>query len=242
MRNRLVNIMEIVSREKLSYEDFLVQYDGKHAEWMNGEVIIRPAASVRHQSVIIFLVKLLDTYVEFHSLGKVLVAPFQTKLGQDLPGREPDLLFIASANLDRLKPAYLGGPADVVVEIISPESIGRDRGKKFVEYESAGVSEYWLIDPLREQADFYRLGADDRYHPVLPDDDGIYRSEVVKDFWLRVSWLWQEPMPPILEVWKEIDLPIKALRGCAKGEKLTENLLESRKEDLELEEAKWRTQ
>ena len=33
---------------------------------------------------------------------------------------------------------------------------------------------------------------------------------------------------------------IKALRGCAKGTKLTEKLLESRKEDLELEEAKWR--
>ena len=35
--------------------------------------------------------------------------------------------------------------------------------------------------------------------------------------------------------------PIKALRGCAKGERLTEKLLESRKEDLELEEAKWGT-
>ena len=33
---------------------------------------------------------------------------------------------------------------------------------------------------------------------------------------------------------------IRALRGCAKGTNLTEKLLESRKEDLELEEAKWR--
>ena len=156
--------------------------------------------------VIIFLVKLLDTYVEFHSLGKVLVAPFQTKLGQDRPGREPDLLFVASANLDRLKPTYLDGAADVAVEIISSESINRDRGEKFVEYESAGVLEYWLIDPIREQADFYQLGADDRYHPVLPDSEGIYRSEVVEGFWLRVSWLWEDPMPPILEVWKEMNL------------------------------------
>ena len=34
--------------------------------------------------------------------------------------------------------------------------------------------------------------------------------------------------------------PIKTLRGCAKGLKLTEKLLESRREDLELEEAKWK--
>ncbi|MFC1714153.1 Uma2 family endonuclease [Candidatus Poribacteria bacterium] len=198
--------MKTVSTEKLSYDDFLVQYDGKHAEWVNGEVIMTPAASERHQSIAIFIVNLLNPYVELHKLGKVLIAPFQTKLGQDLPGREPDLLFVASGNLDRMKPTYLDGPADMAVEIISPESINRDRGEKFVEYESAGVSEYWLIDPIREQADFYRFGADDHYHPVLPDDNGIYHSEAVKGFWLRVSWLWEDPMPPILEVWKELNL------------------------------------
>jgi len=37
----------------------------------------------------------------------------------------------------------------------------------------------------------------------------------------------------------EVD-PIKALRGCAKGSNLTEKLLASRREDLELEAAKWR--
>jgi len=33
---------------------------------------------------------------------------------------------------------------------------------------------------------------------------------------------------------------IKALKGCARESNLTEKLLESRKKDLELEEAKWR--
>ncbi len=205
-RNRTVNAMEVVSAGKLSYEDFLVQYDGKHAEWVNGEAIMTPAASAKHQDIGSFLESLLRTYVESQNLGRLLRSPFQMKVGSDLPGREPDLLFVASVNLDRLKSTYLDGPADVAIEIISPESINRDRGEKFVEYESAGVLEYWLLDPIREQADFYRLGADDRYHPVLPDDEGIYRSEVVKGFWLRVSWLWQEPMPPILEAWKELNL------------------------------------
>jgi len=198
--------VETVSTEKISYEDFLVQYDGKHAEWIDGRVIMTPSESAQHQSILGFIAILLSTYVELHGLGKVLTSLFQVKLGQDLPGREPDLLFVASENLDRMRPMYLDGPADMVVEVISPESINRDRGEKLVEYEAAGVSEYWLIDPIREQADFYRLGADAHYHPVLPDGDGIYHSEVVKGFWLRVSWLWQTPMPPILEVWKELNL------------------------------------
>ena len=193
-------------KEKLSYEDFLAQYEGTRAEWVDGEIIMVPPASERHQNIIGFLVNLLRPYVESKNLGEVLLAPFQMKLGTDSPGREPDLLYVASAHLDRLKDTYLDGPADMVIEIISKESINRDRGEKFVEYEAAGVSEYWLIDPIRKQAEFYRLGEDKHYHPVLPDDAGIYHSEAVAGFWLRVSWLWQEPLPPVLKVWRELDL------------------------------------
>ena len=215
---KLVNVMKTVPselnstnskaelKEKLSYEDFLAQYEGKRAEWVNGEVVMAPPASARHQDIVGFIANLIRPYVESRNLGKVFLAPFQMKLGPDLPGREPDLLYVASDHFDRLKDTHLDGPADMVVEIISKESINRDRGEKFVEYEAAGVSEYWLIDPICEQADFYRLGADNHYHLVLPDDEGIYRSEAVKGFWLKVSWLWQEPMPPVLKACRELGL------------------------------------
>ena len=93
----------------------------------------------------------------------------------------------------------------MIIEIISKESRSRDRGDKFYEYESAGISEYWLIDPIRQQAEFYRIGTDNRYHSILPDSEGIYRSEVIKGFWLSVSWLWKEPLPSVLDVWLEIN-------------------------------------
>jgi len=192
--------------QKLAYEDFLAQYADTRAEWVDGEVIMVPPASEQHQDIIGFLVNFLRPYVESRNLGKVLIAPFQMRLGQDLPGREPDILYVTSDHLSHLKDTYLDGPADVTVEIISKESINRDRGEKFVEYEAAGVSEYWLIDPIRQEAQFYRRGADNHYHAVLLDNDGIFHSEVIAGFWLRVSWLWQEPLPPVLEVWKELNL------------------------------------
>jgi Uma2 family endonuclease len=194
-------------KEKMSYEDFLAWCDeDTWAEWVDGEVIMVSPASRRHQDIVRFLVNLLSLHVESHDLGTILIAPFQMKLGEDMPGREPDLLYVASAHLDRLKNTYLDGPADMVVEIISEESIGRDRGEKFVEYETAGILEYWLIDPIREQAEFYRIGTDNHYHPVMPDDEGIYHSEAVEGLWVRVSWLWQEPLPPVLEVCRELNL------------------------------------
>jgi Uma2 family endonuclease len=87
------------------------------------------------------------------------------------------------------------GPADLVIEIMSPEGEERDRATKFVEYEAAGVPEYWLIDLLRHEAYFNVLGEDGRYHLRLPAPDGTYVSPVLEGFRLRPDWLWREPLP-----------------------------------------------
>lgn len=123
---------------------------------------------------------------------------------QDI-GWEPDLLFIAKEHLDRLTEAYLDGPADLVVGIVSPESGPRDRGEKYYEYEAAGVREYWLIDPDRQQAEFYRLNQEKKRYELIPPE-GVYRSQVVPGFWLKVSWLWQRPLPRVLDVLRELKL------------------------------------
>lgn len=114
-----------------------------------------------------------DTWAEWVD-GEVVM-----RLAELRRGREPDLLFIAKEHLDRLTEAYLDGPADLVVGIVSPESGPRDRGEKYYEYEAAGVREYWLIDPDRQQAEFYRLNKQKRYELIPLDAQGIYRSEVI---------------------------------------------------------------
>jgi Uma2 family endonuclease len=166
-------------------------------------VIILTRASDRHQLLVGFLIHLFQHFVEAHQRGVVLTAPFQMSLGPDLPGRAPDVLFIASEHLDRLKNVYLDGPADLVVEIISRNSRARDRGEKFYEYEQGGVREYWLLDYLRRQAEFYQLGSEGIYRLVPADTNSIYRCAVLDGLWLKVEWLWQEPLPLLLSVLKE---------------------------------------
>jgi Uma2 family endonuclease len=192
---------------KMTYEEFLAWADeDTRAEWVDGEVVLLSPSSNRHQMLAGFLTALLRTFSETHQLGTVLSAPFQMKTGPDLPGREPDILFIAREHLDRLKNVYLDGPADLVVEIISPDSRGRDRGEKFYEYEQGGVREYWLLDYLRRQAEFYQRGADGIFRLVPVGEDDIYRSAVLEGLWLKVDWLWQEPLPPLLTVLREWQL------------------------------------
>ncbi len=186
---------------KMSYEEFLAWADEDTlAEWVNGEVIMLSPASYPHQDLRDFLVVVLRIYVETRHLGRVLSAPFQMKLERS--GREPDLLFVSRERMDIVRHTYLDGPADLAVEIVSPESVARDRGEKFVEYEAAGVREYWLLDPERRRAEFYQLGADNRYQFALPDAEGIYRSKVVPGFWLRIDWLWERPL--VLDALREL--------------------------------------
>jgi Uma2 family endonuclease len=188
---------------RMSYEEFLARADeDTRAEWVDGEVIVMSPASDRHQDLVRFLTSLLSFAVEAHNLGVIRPAPFQMKTGPDLPGREPDLLFIARSHLDRLKENHLDGPADLVIEVISPESRSRDRGEKFYEYEQGGVREYWLIDPQRKRAEFYSLGKGSIYLPVSVGEDGLFRSAVLKGLELQVDWFWQEPLPPLLTVLK----------------------------------------
>jgi Uma2 family endonuclease len=187
---------------KISYEDFLACYEDTFAEWVDGRVIMSPPVSFKHQDIVGFLESLLQFYVVSRKFGKILMDPFQMKL--DKSGREPDIIYISAQHLDRLKDLYLDGPADMVVEVISKESRHRDTVKKMKEYESAGILEYWLMDPIRKQAKFYRLGTDNLYHQVPLDNEDIYHSEVIAGFWLKVSWLWQEPLP-LLEAWQEIN-------------------------------------
>lgn len=196
-----------VPAKKLTYEEFLAWCDeDTWAEWVNGEVIVLSPASRRHQELVAFLSRVLGIFIEARDLGVLLSAPFQMKTGPDLPGREPDLLFVAKGRLDLLKGTYLDGPADLVVEITSAESRLRDRGEKFAEYELGGVKEYWLIDFERKEADFYWLDERGRYRLQEPDQEGIYHSRVLPGFWLKVGWLWQEPLPAVLEMLKELKL------------------------------------
>lgn len=190
----------------VSFEEFLAWADeDTHAEWVDGEVILMSPSSVRDLDLTAFLLRLLTEFVEPRQLGRVFIHGLVMRLANRPSGREPDVLFVANEHADRLRETYLDGPADLVVEIVSLDSVGRDRREKLSEYEASGVPEYWLIDPLRQEAVFYQLGSDGRYRPGRIDAAGFYHALVLPGFRLRVSWLWQRPLPCIAEVAREIE-------------------------------------
>lgn len=100
------------------------------------------------------------------------------------------------------QPDTLSNPPASFFEIVSPGRVARERGEKFEEYGKDSVSEYWLIEPEREQVELYRLGANRCYYTVLPQE-GKLHSIVMEGLSLRPDWLWATPHPRILAVLKE---------------------------------------
>lgn len=184
---------------RMGYEEFLSwQGEGQHVEWVNGEVVEMPPIAGDHDTVSHFLHRVLGEFLEEHPVGVLRHDPFQMKTAPNLPGRAPDFLIVRNENLDRLHDTYLEGPADLVIEIVSPGSRVTDAIDKLAEYERGGVPEYWLIDPSRKSARFFRLDTRRRYVEAQPDSGDRYESVSLTGLWIHVAWLWE--LPPVRAV------------------------------------------
>lgn len=180
-------------------EVYLRDYAGTHHEWVRGSVIQMTPVSLQHTALVDYLRDLLRTYFTLTGAGRVLGEPFVMALETSGAYREPDLQVILEGNPGRLTETAMHGPADLCVEVVSAESVARDYGDKFEEYEKGGVREYWIIDPLRQEAHFYALQPSGLYARTLPDAEGIYRTPLVPRLALHVPTLWGDPLPTIVE-------------------------------------------
>ena len=181
----------------MTYDEFLALPDHAHAEWVRGEVTIFVPPTIRHQRIAFFLATLLAWYARRFKLGEVLMAPVEMRLAARGSSRDPDILFVATTHLDRFSAARLDGPADLVVELLSDDSVARDRREKLAEYEAAGVAEYLIVDPRpgREGVDLHRLTGAGVYQRVPPDATGRVHLATLPGFWLDPAWLRQDPLP-----------------------------------------------
>lgn len=180
--------------------------ENKHVEWVNGEAILFMPPNTRHQRIVHFLNLLLGTFLQVFRYGEVFEAPYAMRISPTGSIREPDLLFVAKENAHLIGEFRLNGPADLVIEVISTESVSRDRGDKFYEYQSGGVREYWVIDPRPglTRADFWVLAEDGRFQPVPISADGTYLSTVLPNFKLDVISLLSDSLPSPLKAAAEM--------------------------------------
>ncbi|MCI0694616.1 Uma2 family endonuclease [candidate division KSB1 bacterium] len=184
--------------ELLTFEQFcdLIHEDQK-ADLIKGVIYMQSPPSDLHEALFAFLFPLLTNFVRHKKLGIVRGSKSAVRLGEN-DGPEPDIMFVSKERQHIVKHAYVDGAPDLIVEIISPSTAHIDRVKKKNQYAEFGVREYWMIDPNRQIAEFLR-NHDGKWEPITLSAEGVFRSQAVPEFWMRVDWLWAEELPDPLE-------------------------------------------
>ena len=140
-----------------SADDYL-NLDTNHlVEFSHGIVEVLPMPSDKHQAIVGYLFSLLMALAQRLG-GSARTAPLRLQLWEGKI-REPDLLFLASAQDPRRQEAMWMG-ADLVMEVISPDDPNRDLVKKRFEYARAGIPEYWIVDPRTDSILVLELDGD----------------------------------------------------------------------------------
>ena len=192
----------------MTEEEFLESCDEDvRTEFIDGRIIVHSPASIRHGDESLFVVWLVRLFVDKHDLGRVWSDNVQVRLRQGLR-RVPDMLFVSKENTRvKITATEIHGAPDLVVEIVSPDSVDRDWRDKFHEYEKAKVKEYWIIDPGNQRLEIYGLSDKGKYE-AQAKARGIVKSKVLPGFWLKSEWLWQDPLPNVIAVAKELKIKI----------------------------------
>lgn len=174
-------------RVKLTYRDLvLFPDDGKRHELVDGEHYVTPSPSTRHQQVLTQLLLDLGNYLREHNVGRVFPAPCDVVLSQ-FDVVEPDLLVVTREAAERITEANIQGAPDLVVEILSPSTKGRDRVLKLRLYEKFGVCEYWIVDPAAGTIEVLRLAEGRLVAGETLAGDGILTSPLFPDLEIRLS-------------------------------------------------------
>ena len=142
--------------KRWTYEEYYRLDDDQRHEIIDGKLLMAPAPDMWHQDWSLNLTLLIATHVKHHNLGKVFVAPFDVVLDSENTV-QPDLIFVATANLGIIKQRAIFGVPDLLVELISPSSVRRDRYDKKELYARFGVKEYWMGDPANKSLEILTL-------------------------------------------------------------------------------------
>ncbi len=196
-----IPILGKIIAEDIPYEEFLeTDYGDIHVEWVHGKVIEMPGVDEKHDDILRYLDRLFSIFFEYYGGGRVLRDPMLMRIKEVGVSRSPDIQILLPENLGLLKGLQVIGASDLVIEVVSKDSERIDRIQKLEEYERAGVKEYWIIDPIHEEALFYQLNSEGLYERQTPNEHERYYCGVVKGLWIAIPTLWQKPIPTASDI------------------------------------------
>ena len=163
--------MPLPKSNTYTIDDIYALPEGQRAELIDGQIYDMAPPSPMHQELVMELSATLRDYIKKNGGScKVYPATFAVFLNEDDRNYvEPDISVICdSSKVDNR--GYQGAP-DFIIEIVSPSSQRMDYLTKLFKYRTAGVREYWIVNPLQRTVQVYSFeGTEDSTQYSFDDE------------------------------------------------------------------------
>ena len=154
--------------------------DGSRHEIIDGELVVTPAPSFRHQRIVGGLYRRIAAYLADHPFADVLLAPADVPFSHDT-SLQPDLFVVPLVGGRKPRSWSDAGRLLLAVEVLSPSSMRTDRYRKRPRYQREQVPECWIVDGDARVVERWR-----------PDDD---LPEIERE---EVRWQPDSSFPPLV--------------------------------------------
>jgi Uma2 family endonuclease len=177
------------TNQLLTYEDYLALPEMmQRYEIIDGEMIMSPAPTSKHQLVVGSLYRSLHSLVRRWRLGVVLLSPLDIIIHRvpRLRTRQPDLIFVSRERQAIIHDQIEGGP-DLVIEVLSPSDTRRVIERKLEDYRRIGVRECWMVSIEGETVEVLKLSARGVRRLGLYGPGDVVRSQVLPSLALPIK-------------------------------------------------------
>lgn len=166
-------IMPFPKKQFYTEDDYWLLPEGERSELINGELVALAAPSRIHQEILNAINNTIYNYIKSKNGScKVYPAPFAVKLHKDWATIvEPDISVICAHG--KLTDRGCTGAPDWIIEVVSPGTSGHDYIRKLHLYETAGVREYWIVNPMKQNVTAYFFDGEGSaqpytFHEIIP--------------------------------------------------------------------------
>ncbi len=171
--------MDALKKEKIyTIEDIYALPEGERAELIDGKIYYMAPPSRTHQQILLSLTRKIADYIDSKNGDcEVNIAPFAVFLNNDNTNYiEPDISIICDSS--KLDDKGCHGAPDWIIEIVSPGNKAMDYFTKLFKYRTAGVREYWIVDPIKKTITVYRFEKETMEEYLFGEDIpvGIYEE------------------------------------------------------------------
>ena len=163
--------MPLLKTNAYTVEDIYALPEGQRAELIDGQIYDMAPPNRTHQRIVSQLTKIIGQYIDSKNGScEVYPAPFAVFLNKDSRNYvEPDISIICDK--EKLDDRGCNGAPDWIIEIVSPSSRQMDYFTKLFKYRTAGVREYWIVNPQKHTVMVYDFEKEERSNQYNFCDD-----------------------------------------------------------------------